>query len=81
MAPTLESIRVVHEGRSGYVEIEGERYPIELGEGGGFSIHVRSIRDRAKRAAHRAVLEALVASEPTKWALESRRRLTSSRVR
>lgn len=62
-------MRIVHEGRGGYLELEGVRYPIEHVEGGRFAIHVTA----GLPAGHRAALDALIASEPDRWALDVHR--------
>lgn len=67
-------MRVVHQGRGGYIEIEDRRYPIEMGEGGRFSIHFSQPPRRRTAEADLAALEALVQQFPEKWALERRRR-------
>jgi len=68
------SVRIVHEGRGGYVEIEGVRYPIDHVAEGRFAIQFPAGHRRPRRDAHRAALEALVAADPGKWALEDRSR-------
>ena len=62
-------MRIVHEGRGGYIELDDRRYPIEHIEGGRFSIHYPA----GKRAnpEHLSALQHLVDSEPDKWAVES----------
>jgi hypothetical protein len=59
-------MRIVHQGRGGYIEIDGEQYAIEHVADGCFAIHIRA---RAP-SAHRAMLRELVAAEPQKWSLE-----------
>jgi hypothetical protein len=66
------SLRVVHEGRGGYVELDERRYPIELVEGGRFCIHFSGHPRDPQRARHLAALEQLVRDEPQKWAIERR---------
>jgi hypothetical protein len=58
------SVTVVHEGRGGYVEVDGRRYAIEHIEGGRFCIQRPS-----RHASDREALEALCRSEPEKWSL------------
>jgi hypothetical protein len=65
-------MRVVHEGRGGYVEFDDVRYPIEHVEGGCFAIHFPAGHRHAKVSAHRHALEALAQSDPAKWSLEDR---------
>lgn len=66
--------RVVHEGRGGYVEIGGRRYPIEHVEGGRFVIHFPAGHRHARRAEDRAALERLARSDPARWVVEHRSR-------
>ncbi len=61
-------MRIVHEGRGGYVELEGERYAIEHVADGRFCIHV----PRGGRAAHVEALMRLAAEDPTRWTIERR---------
>jgi hypothetical protein len=65
-------MKIVHEGRGGYVEIDDARYPIEHVGEGRFSIHFSTRRRGAVRAAHLRALEELVASEPARWTIERR---------
>jgi hypothetical protein len=65
-------MRIVHEGRGGYIELDDRRYPIEHVEGGHFTIHY--IAGKHSVAEHLAALERLVDAEPDKWALETKRR-------
>jgi hypothetical protein len=66
----VSDVRIIHEGRGGYIEIDGRRYPIELVEGGQFAIHFPRGRRARGLAEDRAQLDALVAREPEKWAIE-----------
>jgi len=68
---TLET-RVVHQGRGGYVEVEGTRYPIEHIEGGAFSVSFPGKNRHRRLAQHLEALEALARAEPGKWAIERR---------
>ncbi len=68
------SFEIVHEGRGGYVEIEGARYPIDHVSEGRFVIQFPAGNRHPRRDAHRAALAALVAHDPEKWALEDRSR-------
>jgi hypothetical protein len=56
-------IKVVHQGRSGYVEIEGRQYGIELFPDGSFSISFPNGNRHANRQAH---LDALTAFAETR---------------
>ena len=63
-------LRIVHEGRGGYIELGGHRYLIEHVEGGRFFIHYPSGNRSPSRDGHLATLEALCAAEPEKWRIE-----------
>jgi len=67
-------LRVVHEGRGGYLEIEGVRYPIEHVEGGRFAIHLPSGKRPARFAEHLAALERFVAADQSRWAIDRAQR-------
>jgi len=67
-------MRIVHEGRGGYIELDDARYPIEHVEGGRFCVCFPAGHRHARLAAHRAALEALVAAEPARWAIDDRSR-------
>lgn len=73
-------MRVVHEGRGGYVEIEERRYPIEMAEGGRFCIHFSGAGRNESWQQDLAALEELVRQEPEKWAIERRTRGPKKRV-
>ena len=72
--PTGEAplLTIVHEGRGGYIDMDGCRYPIEHIEGGRFCIHFPSGQRHAHRDAHLLALQQRVLAEPEKWALEDR---------
>jgi hypothetical protein len=63
-------LKIVHDGRGGYIEIDACRYAIEHIEGGRFVIHLPS-RKRAPEE-HRAALETFCASDPDTWRIERR---------
>ncbi len=63
-------MRIVHEGRGGYVELDDGRYPIEHVEGGRFSIHY--VAGKHPNPEHLAALQRLAQAEPEKWFLETR---------
>lgn len=67
-------MRIIHEGRGGYIEISGRRYAIEHVGDGRFAIHFPSGNRHAGRAADLELLARLVSDEPTKWSLEERPR-------
>jgi hypothetical protein len=64
-ALSSEPMKVVHQGRGGYIQIDATRYDIEHIEGGRFSIRFHGCNDE-----HRRAIEALIASEPDKWWLD-----------
>jgi hypothetical protein len=64
------TVTVVHEGRGGYVEVDGRRYVIEHVQGGRFCIHVPSGRRTRERASDLEALEALCRSESEKWSID-----------
>lgn len=74
MPESSGGMRIVHEGRGGYIEIDGKRYVIEHVEGGRFCIHYPSGHRHANRGAHLHALLRLVAEEPTKWEIDDRTR-------
>lgn len=65
-------MRIVYEGRGGYIEIDGKRYIIEHVEGGRFCIHYPSGHRHAKRGADLEQLLRLVRDEPAKWTIDDR---------
>ncbi len=67
-------MRIVHQGRGGFIEIDGSQYAIEHIEGGRFAIHFPSGQRHAKRDAHREALERLVREHPDQWSIEDRTR-------
>ena len=64
----MSGMRIVHEGRGGYIELDDRQYPIEHVEGGRFSIHYAAGKRPVPE--HLAALQQLVDAEPDKWALE-----------
>jgi len=67
-------MRIVHEGRGGYVEIEGRRYVIEHVEGGRFCIHFPSGHRHAARRTDLVALRRLVRDHPATWTIDDRTR-------
>jgi predicted Zn-ribbon and HTH transcriptional regulator len=63
-------MRIVHEGRGGYIELDERKYPIEHVEGGHFSIHY--VAGKHPNPEHLAALKQLVLEHPEKWAIEMR---------
>jgi hypothetical protein len=63
MSKKAPAPRIVHQGRGGYIEIDGARYAIEHVGGGRFCIEVPS------DAAHLEALQRLVDQDPMTWAL------------
>ena len=79
MTYIVGAVTVVHEGRGGYVEVDGRRYLIEHVEGGHFDIHVPSGHRTKKRASDLEALEALCRSEPEKWSIERHDRVRGAK--
>jgi hypothetical protein len=75
------AVTVVHEGRGGYVEVDGRRYVIEHVEGGHFCIHFPSGHRTRKRGSDLEALEALCRSEPEKWSIDRHDRVRGLRPR
>ena len=67
-------MRIVHEGRGGFIEIEGKRYVIEHVEEGRFCIHYPGGHRHARLAQHLEALLQLVRDQPQNWAIEDRSR-------
>jgi hypothetical protein len=63
-------MRIVHEGRGGYIEIDGRRYVIEHVEAGRFCIHYPSGHRAEGRAKDLEQLSALVRNDPDTWAIK-----------
>jgi hypothetical protein len=64
-------LKIVHEGRGGYIEIDARRYAIEHVEGGRFVVHLPSQKPAPDD--HLAELEAFCAANPDAWRIERRR--------
>lgn len=60
-------IIVVHEGRGGYVELDGYRYTIDHVEAGCFCIHFPSGNRHKALEGHRSKLIAFAESRDPKW--------------
>lgn len=69
----LLALKIVHEGRGGYIEVGGFRYGIELFDGGKFAIHFPCGNRSVKRFDHLRALNALCRNDPT-WAIENHSR-------
>jgi len=65
-------LTIVHEGRGGYIDIDGSRYPIEHIEGGRFCIHFPAGQRHPRRESHLLALQQRVLAEPARWLLENR---------
>ena len=70
----MKQIAIVHEGRGGYVELEGYRYCIEMFAGGHFSIHFPNGNRHNRLQAHLEQLSEFAAQQDPKWAVENRSR-------
>lgn len=79
MTKSLGEVEIVHEGRGGYVEVDGRRYAIEHIEDGRFLIHYPSGHRTRMRAADLERLEALAKREPDRWSIERRDRASRPR--
>ena len=62
-----DTIKTVHEGRGGYVELEGVRYTIDHVAEGCFCIHFPSGKVREQRQRHHDILTAFAESKDPKW--------------
>ena len=62
-----DEIKVVHEGRGGYVELEGRRYTIDHVEGGCFCIHFPNGHRHKSLQDHFVRLTAFAESRDPKW--------------
>ena len=62
-----DSVKVVHEGRGGYVELDGFRYTIDHVEGGVFCIQFPSGNKHTRLALHRVELTVFAESRDPKW--------------
>jgi hypothetical protein len=66
---------VVHQGRGGYVEIDGKQYAIEMFPGGQFCIHFPCGHHHSKLKDHLVALMTLAESKNPKWFIDSRTKL------
>lgn len=73
---TLEQakIKVVHEGRGGYLVLNGSRYPIDHVAGGSFEIHFPAGNRHRNLQAHLEALHAFAESREPKWSIDNRSR-------
>ena len=62
-----DEIRIVHQGRGGYVVFEGIRYTIDHVAEGSFCIHFPSGKARKDRQRHFEALTAFAESKTPKW--------------
>jgi len=81
MAYTVGSVTIVHDGRGGYVEVDGRRYAIEHVGGGRFCIHFPSGHRTRNRALDVDALEGLCDREPEKWSIERSDRAPGRKLR
>lgn len=71
-------MNLVHQGRGGYLEIDGYRYPITLEQGGHFCIVFPAGHRHNKLQAHLDALTAMAANKQPCWYLENRSKLKPS---
>lgn len=62
-----DTVKIVHHGRGGYVELDGVRYTIDHVAGGVFCIHFPAGNTHAKLAEHRGELTAFAESRDPQW--------------
>ena len=67
----MSDIQVIHQGRSGYVELEGYRYGIEMFAGGHFSIAFPSGNRHGRLQFHLEQLTKFAAKQNPVWAVEN----------
>lgn len=67
-----DKIKIVHEGRGGYVEYDGFRYTIDHVDQGCFCIHFPSGNRHKKLQAHFDALTAFAESREPKWYVGTR---------
>ena len=70
----MNEIDVVHQGRSGYVEIDGYRYGIELFDGGHFSIAFPDGNRHSRLQTHLNSLTEFAANQDPPWTVDNRSR-------
>ena len=70
----MNRIEIVHEGRSGHVELEGYRYRIEMFADGHFSISFPDGNRHNRLQAHLEQLTEFAALQDPEWAVENRSR-------
>lgn len=70
-------MKVIHQGRGGYIELEYQRYQIEHIEAGHFCIHFPS-GNRTHPARHLAALIEFAKAQDPEWHVENHRHLAAS---
>jgi hypothetical protein len=68
-------VRVIHQGRGGYIEIDGYHYPIELVHGGSFIVHFPAGHRHKALQAHLDAITALAVLRDPPWHIDNRSRL------
>ncbi len=67
-----EAIKIVHQGRGGYLEFDGCRYGIEHVEGGSFAIFFPDGNRHGNLQDHLEKLHAFAEGNSPKWFVENR---------
>ena len=70
----MSNIKVVHQGKSGYVELQGKRYSIEVFAGGHFLISFPCGNRHSKLQEHLEVLKEFAKKQNPEWAVENKSR-------
>ncbi len=73
-------MKIVHQGRGGYIEIDGSRYQIEHVQDGHFSILFPGGLRHRKLQLHLNMLAAFAHDQQPEWYVENRSRLVAGSV-
>ena len=71
-------MNVVHQGRGGYIEIDGCQYPIELLQGGHFCILFPNKQRHRNSQQHLDALAAFARAQQPAWSVENRSKLVET---
>ena len=71
---SIDSVKIVHQFTGGYLEYDGERYPIEAIEAGTFAIHFPAGKTHGKLQEHLNMLTKYAKSREPIWYVENRSR-------